>query len=84
MKAKIKAEDRLKEIIEDNILTIGGVNIDIPILTQAILKEFIHIDELPEEKEEKGLNLSPEKSWFQGFNQCLVKIKKLRGDNGYH
>ncbi len=26
---------------------------------------------VPPRKEEKGLNLSPEKSWFQGFNACI-------------
>ncbi len=49
---------------------------------KRFLRENIVKSCVPPRKEEKGLNLSPEKSWFQGFNACLDKVIQLNKEGG--
>jgi len=85
----VESEDRLEEIIvgfmgycsvrysTDNELAMSDEDIkQYKDTSQAILKEFIHIDELPEEKD--GCNWE-EDNYAAGYNKCLTEIKKLRG-----
>jgi len=70
----VESEDRLVEIILDKH------NYSAPSLAKAILKEYIHIDELPKEKYkfQDKRSLGYQADFNEGYNQCLTDIKKLR------